>query len=186
MRQLTLAIMVIVPLVLASGQDYTRTDVFGGYSLERIAICGHTNNACGLQSGDLPPTATLNGWEGAPSLYFSQRLGITADFAQHFVKLPSGASTSRFSYVFGPTLVVPKERVRPFLHLLAGGVHEGVFNSNGFNLVVGGGLDYGVARHLAIRLAQFDYDFATVPKTSSNAASASANGFRYAAGIVIK
>ena len=186
MNKLIIGLAILVPFATAAAQDFSRADVFGGYSLERIAVCGHTNNACGVESGDLPPTMNLSGWEVAPTFHFSKAFGITADFAGHFIKLPSGTSTSRFSYLFGPTVAFPGEKATPFLHMLAGAVHQGVFNTNGFNLVAGGGLDYGIARHFAIRIVQLDYDLARVPKTSSNAVSAFAYGFRYAAGIVIK
>jgi len=186
MNKLIAGLAILAPFVAAGAQDFSRADVFGGYSLERIAVCGHTNNACGVESGDLPPTMNLSGWEVAPTFHFSKTLGITADFAGHFVQLAPDTSTSRFSYLFGPTVAFPGEKATPFAHVLAGAVHQGVFNTNGFNLAAGGGLDYVIARHFAIRVVQLDYDLARVPKTSTNAVSAFANGFRYAAGIVIK
>src|SRR5215470_6371415 len=65
MNKLIAGLAILAPFVAAGAQDFSRADVFGGYSLERIAVCGHTNNACGVESGDLPPTMNLSGWEVA-------------------------------------------------------------------------------------------------------------------------
>src|SRR5215472_8949722 len=186
MGKMIMVVALIMPFTRALAQEYSKADIFGGYSLERIAVCGHTNNACGVESGDLPPAMNLSGWEVEPTFYFSKDFGITADFAGHYITLATNISTSRFSYIFGPTLAFPRAKARPFVHLLGGAVHQGVFNFTGFNLVAGGGVDYSIARHFAVRVAQLDYDFVRVPKTTSNAVSDFANGFRFAAGIVIK
>lgn len=179
--------------VTAQDQDRPKFEAFGGYSFEHIAICGNASGGCGLESGDaasLPKN--LNGWNAAVTGYFSDRFGITADFSGHYASQSSGINSSRFSrfdYRFGPTFPlnpVKSDKVGAFVHLLFGGVHQSVFNTNGFSAALGGGLDWTVSRHFAVRVAQMDYVFATVPKSSVASGTGFTNGFRYSGGIVFR
>ena len=174
----------------------SRFELFGGYSYEHVAPCGNAAGGCGLQSGDLASLPrNFNGWTAAGTYYFSKQFGLTADFAGHYGtqqlpgNIPSSAKFSRYSYMFGPKFAVASDRwekASPFLHALLGGTHQSVFNTTGFSAALGGGLDYKLSRHMAIRVAQVDYEFITVPKTSTASASSHTNGFRYAGGIVIR
>lgn len=172
----------------------SRFELFGGYSYEHIAPCGNKPGGCGLETGDL---ATLphnsNGWTVAATYYFSKQLGITADFAGHYFTQrqvgAQGVSYSRVSYMFGPVFPIRPgqwEKANPFAHALFGVVHQGVFSTNGLSTALGGGLDIKLSEHLAIRVAQVDYEFNMVPKISASAITGHTNGFRYAGGIVIK
>lgn len=192
-KLLLLSFCLVCSTVRAQTDERSKLEVFGGYSFEHIAICGNSAGGCGLESGDLASLPkSLNGWNAAVTGYFSDRWGITADFSGHYASQSSGINSVRFSrydYRFGPTFTVnaaKSDKVGTFVHLLFGGVHQSVFSTNGFSTALGGGVDWRVSRHFAVRVAQMDYVFATVPKSSVGSGTGFANGFRYSGGVVFR
>jgi hypothetical protein len=175
-----------------AAQDRSRFEVFGGYSLERIAPCGVLGSGeypCNAETGFLAPTSTFNGWDAAFTRYFTKFLGAKADFSGHYgpydnANFTPNPSTSRYSYMFGPVFAWRSPRVTPFAHLLLGGTSESlagsIGNYNVFSWAVGGGLDVSVRRRIAIRFAQLDYESVHVP------GNAAANGLRYSTGVVFR
>ena len=193
MRKLLLLSLGLVCFVRAQTQEQSRFEVFGGYSFEHVAICGNAAGGCGLESGDLASLPkNLNGWNAAATVFLSENLGITADFSGHYASQSSGINSVRFSrldYRFGPTFrlnAAQSEKAGAFVHALFGGVHQSVFSTNGFSAALGGGVDWKVSQHFAVRVAQLDYVFATVPKSSVGSGTGFTNGFRYSGGVVIK
>src|ERR1700739_1695909 len=67
------------------------------------------------------PSANLNGWEVAGQYKFTDWLGGVAGVGGHEGTL-GGASTSLYTYLFGPQVSWPS-RVSPFAHVLLGGAH---------------------------------------------------------------
>jgi hypothetical protein len=193
MRKLLLFSLLLAGAIRAQSQDRAKFDVFGGYSFEHIAICGSAAGGCGLESGDLASLPkNLNGWNAAVTGYFFERFGITADFSGHYASQSSGINSVRFSrldYRFGPTFplnAAKSDKTAGFVHLLFGGVHQSVFNTNGFSAALGGGVDVKMSQHLWLRVAQIDYVFATVPKSSVGSGTGFTNGFRYSGGVVFR
>ncbi len=88
MRNLLLSFSAMLTLCLTmAAQDRSRFEVFGGYSLERIAPCGVPGSGeypCNAETGFLAPTTSFNGWDTALSAYFTRFLGATADFSGHY------------------------------------------------------------------------------------------------------
>jgi hypothetical protein len=198
-------VFVVLTLAAAAGclkaQDNRRFDVFGGYSLERVAPCGHVNGGCGVESGDLLPQTVFNGWIAAATGYFSRRVGITGDFSGHYHTFGGGALSpdehlSRLSYMFGPKFPLypgQSEKSTIFFQLLAGAVHQkltsgGVtsaqFTGTKFGARPGGGWDLNLNRHFAVRVAQIEYEYIRVPLSSVTTGSSFTNGFRYSGGVV--
>jgi hypothetical protein len=194
MKKSLLLILILAGATLsAQNQERSKFEVFGGYSFEHIAICGNGAGGCGLESGDLAGLPkNLNGWNAAVTGYFSDNFGITADFSAHYASQASGINSvnfSRFDYRFGPTFPLSmgkSDKAAAFAHLLFGGVHQSVFNTNGFSAALGGGVDWKISRHFAVRVAQVDYVFATVPKSSVGSGTGFTNGFRYSGGVVFR
>lgn len=140
MRNLLLTFCAMITLcVTMAAQDRSRLEVFGGYSLERIAPCGMLGSGqypCNAETGFLAPTTTFNGWDAALSAYFTRFLGATADFSGHYgpyhnANFTPNPSTSRYSYMFGPVFAWRSPRVTPFAHLLLGGTSERLGGSIG-------------------------------------------------------
>jgi|CZKD01.1.fsa_nt_gi hypothetical protein len=178
--------------VTMAAQDRTHFEVFGGYSLERIAPCGQAGSGefpCNAETGFLAPTNNYNGWDASFTGYFTRFVGATADFSGHYgpYRFDNGQpypSASRYSYMFGPLFAWRTPKVKPFAHLLLGRTSESlagsIGNYNVFSWAVGGGLDVSVSRRIAIRFAQLDYESVHVP------GNAAANGLRYSGGVVFR
>jgi peptidoglycan-associated lipoprotein len=85
-----------------------------------------------------------------------------------------------------------KHGLKPFAHFLLGGVHgfDSTFphpggapsSANSFAFTAGGGLDYGLSRHVAVRVVQIDYLKTYLP----NNATDEQNNLRVGAGIVFR
>lgn len=111
---LTLLAAMMAVCITAAAQDQSRFEVFGGYSLERIAPCGSLTLStsdtypCNAETGFLAPTTNFNGWDASFTGYFNRVLGATADFSGHYgpYRFPGSSgsypSASRYSYMFGP------------------------------------------------------------------------------------
>jgi hypothetical protein len=103
-----------------------------------------------------------------------------------------------FTYLFGPVIKFPVSKVTPFGEILWGGS-----NSNGyvnlsrsintigatptqhpFTMAVGGGLDFNVSTHLALRPLEIDYLLTRYSNPISNVNNQ--NNFRYIAGAIFK
>lgn len=101
-----------------------------------------------------------------------------------------------FTYLFGPQLNIPMSRKRIFGEALFGGAYTNVYSNlfkaasvtglsasnNGFAMVIGGGLDFAISKHVALRPAQFDY-FMTRYEWKQLGINNQSN-FRYQAGLV--
>ena len=193
MRKLFVFSAVTALCVTLAAQDRSHFEVFGGYSLERIAPCGPASGGefpCNAETGFLAPTTNFNGWNASFTGYFSRFLGATADFTGHYGSYPFGnaqppyPSASRYSYMFGPVFAWRKSKFTPFAHFLLGRTSESlagsIGNYNVFSWAVGGGLDVSVTRRIAIRFAQLEYESVHVPGNGA------ANGFRYSSGVVFR
>jgi hypothetical protein len=130
-------------------------------------------------------------------------LGIKADFMGYKGNntVSSGSNSVRvdanlFTYLFGPQFTKRGHRVNYFGEALFGAGHtNGDWNqfyhislnpgsvgssNNSFMMEFGGGLDFRVGRHIAIRPVEADYLFARYSTTNI---SSQQNAFKYFAGI---
>jgi hypothetical protein len=210
MRKLLIlsSVLLFFPLMLAAqsgipqaafGDETPRTTIFGGYSYLR-------NNSNGF-----------NGWTGQGTFNFTPHLGVTADFSGNYrspgsfslLGITAGANQHLYTYLFGPTVSTSFGKTSVFAHALfgqshsslsagitapiIGGISTGVSSANAFAMEFGGGLDVGVSRHLAIRVAQLDYlrtqfnaTDALATGFSSSLGNSSQNTFRYSGGLVFR
>jgi len=154
MRRLTLVLVVLGLLSLPlMAQDNVKAEVFGGYMYEHL----------GGDFGDI----NANGWDASLTGNINKNFGITGDF--------SGAyKNSAHIYTYGGGPVVAYDfggKINPFVHAIFGGYTAGGGGGsgiNGFMMKFGGGLDVGVSKVLAIRLAQFDWDYYKVHGVSED------------------
>ena len=200
MRKLAILMTTILLLSLAavSQVESPKATIFGGYSYLN-------NNGKGY-----------NGWDAQGTYNFTRHLGLTADISGDTHNLTSltflgfGPSVNQhlYSYLFGPTATAYFGKSSVFGHALfgvahsslgagisipiIGGISTGVTSANAFAMEFGGGLDLGVSKHFAIRVAQLDY-----LRTQFNSADALStdlttrvgnrqNSFRYQGGIVLR
>jgi opacity protein-like surface antigen len=187
--------------VPAMAQDeLPKFDVFGGYSYVHFS----TNPKRG--GGNI--TSNLNGGSGSASFYPSEHFGVVADFGGyklgnlHQGSRNLGVSGTVFTYLFGPRVRFSSGGVTPFAQVLFGGAHNGnvttgnaafcapgappctVFKSdNAFALTAGGGADFKIARHFALR-GQAEY-LMTRFKQPGSTSTGTQNNARISVGIVI-
>ena len=137
----------------------------------------------------------LQGAKAEASMYFGRGLSLVAEIAGvHGSNLnASGASLGMVTYLFGPRYSVRRSRHwMPFAQFLVGGAHgfDAYFpNSTGQNInpdafafAAGGGLNLGLARHFALRVAEANYVQTELPNAGSNRQG----NLRVAAGIVFR
>ncbi len=134
-----------VPAVAQEGLP--KAEFFGGYQYLRIGG---------------PSGANTNGWNAAVTGNINHWFGVTADFSggyKSFGEISAKANT----YTFGPTFTLRGNRVSPFAHALFGGFHaSGEFGglsaaTNGFAMLMGGGVDVKATPRTAIRVFQADW-----------------------------
>ena len=134
--------------------------------------------------------------------YASQNINF--NFPPGSITCPSGctgtAETNLFTGNFGPQIKIRIKRVQPFFEGLVGGAHTNfyqnvrkncsgcTFGSAGdwaLHVVLGGGIDFKVTSHLAIRPIEADYVLARFINNLTTGHN-NQNNFRYQAGLVFE
>jgi hypothetical protein len=204
-----LSVMLLLPVSLLAQSSWprpgyeenpSRVVVFGGYSYLR-------NNGTGFSQ-----------WEGQGTYNFMRHVGLTADVgggslngpgSLSFLGFSGGLQQHFYTYLFGPTVTANfGRRGSAFAHALFGEAHSstgagvsfpiigglstGLTSSNAFAMAFGGGVDFGLTKHIALRAAQVD-----LIRTQFNATDALTTGLstslnnrqnsiRYSTGLVIR
>jgi hypothetical protein len=169
-----------------------KTEISFGYAYQHASFNG---GLVGTENLVTDTSAGLNGFAVQFSHYLHNlngNLGYMIDVSRDSNKAvdPSGIGYVNESYVAGPTYRLHRYGFfSPSVHVLAG-VSHATFNvpANGttfsftdtdFAALAGGTLDGNLTPHIAIRLAQFDYDY-------THHYGANQSSFRYLGGIVIR
>ncbi len=200
MRTVRLLVLLVVAFNLPLLGQSGNSELFGGYSLERIAGGCGTDYRCGFN--DTGATTDLNGWIASITGYVHKSLGLSAQFSGNYGSVGFGggggglSAAHRYAYQFGPVYTFRGQHASAFTHALFGAVSQGVSQAaiNGiapsftaFLWSVGGGLDVKVSNSLSVRAAQIDYERHNVPVGGVGSTSTSpTNGFRYSAGVVLR
>ena len=165
----------------AKAQDETpRLEVYAGYDYTRENATNHITG--------VPPSQSVNGNGASGQLEFdaTRWLGIVADLAGYAVARTGFATTHQVSFLFGPRANLRRGRLTPFAQVLFGGVwaEDAIVlgSKTAFGMTAGGGLDFKLSRHIAIRPLQAEYFLTKFPDGLNNRQ----NNFRYSAGIVFR
>ncbi len=161
--------VVSLPLM---AQDYPKAEIFGGYQYL------HLGNGADVNA---------NGWDASLTGNFTKSFGVTGDFSGSY-KTIEGVSAKIYSYTGGPVVNLNAGgKVNPFVHALFGGAHfgaslsgEGSGSTNGFTMMMGGGVDAKVNRAIAVRVIQADWVYYHFSGDSES------HNVRVCAGIVIR
>jgi opacity protein-like surface antigen len=141
--------------VSAYAQDIPKVDIFAGYSYFQANPGVSGVDSFHLHGGSASIAYNTNSW-----------LSGVADFGgyNNGNVLGTGASGTLSTYLFGPRLSYRHlGRFTPFGQVLFGVAHgnAGAFSTtnsqNAFAMSVGGGVDYKLFNHFAIRPFQADY-----------------------------
>jgi opacity protein-like surface antigen len=147
------------------------------------------DSALGVASGTSGVNSNFNGWNAEAQYNVKRWFGIVADVSGNYGSpitaasgsgvsgLPSGNS---YSFLFGPALSYhARARMTPFVHALFGlnrtslnastitGLpvtspgSTGAVSDSSFAMAFGGGLNYRLSPHAAIRVGQLDYLYTT-------------------------
>ena len=151
-RAICAVCLVLLTAVSAPAQEEVpKVEMFGGYS---------------WAGGD------FHGWGASVTGNVNRWFGVTADFSGHYSNGEPGFVRERqraHSFLFGPRLSLRRKRTNAFAYALFGGVRfrEEVnvpsvgfsqsASDTGFNMALGGGLDVGLTRRVALRTFQLDY-----------------------------
>lgn len=160
LREIRVLFLVFLLSSLTNAQVWHRLEVFGGYSYM------HRDMSMVAPSG-------VHGWNASANWKLNNWIGVTADFSEFYPGVPccngsassTGARTS--TYLFGPQVSLRRPRLTPFAHFLmgyaqltpadTGAISVQFFTSNSsFSVAAGGGADYTLSRHFALR-AQADW-----------------------------
>jgi opacity protein-like surface antigen len=178
--------LIVLTCSFAFAQEATpKLQVFGGYSLMHVDTGGLTgptmDSALRAPSGTFGVASNFNGWNAEAQYNLRRWLGIVADVSGHYgtpITASSGVSglpnTNEYSFLAGPVFSFnTRTRMTPFVHALFGWDRLSVNAStlsglpspaasvataySDFAMALGGGVDYKLSRHLAVRVGQFDY-----------------------------
>jgi opacity protein-like surface antigen len=157
-------------------QDYPKAEISGDYMYIRVNPGGGASGInCHGGAGSI--AGNLNDW-----------FGVVGEFGGCRVSgLPSGVSSHAFTYLFGPRVSYRNtSRLTPYAQVLFGGERAtasvsgvGSGSNNAFAMSLGGGADYSVNEHIAIRVIQAEYLYTRFAGTHQNNA-------RIEAGIVFR
>ena len=136
---------------------------------------------------------TGNGGSGSFEYNVNSYLGVVADFGG-YANTRSGIDDKFLTYMFGPRLNWRHKRFNPYVQALFGGGYAwsgpSNNNQNAFTFAIGGGVDYGLTQHIAIKPLQVEYlrtDFNSGSLGDSTSTFGDhQNGVRYSAGIVFR
>ncbi len=136
---------------LATGQQISRFEVFGGYSYLRfdgpsIGFANYSN---------------LNGWKMDGAFNLGERFSVVADVSGDY-----GSKVSAYNFMAGPRYSWRRERSRFFGQFLFGKAQNNVsiiqptrggFESVGRAYAGGGGYERDISSRFTIRVVQVDY-----------------------------
>src|ERR1700737_781105 len=162
-------------LVVAASAKAQNFEVGGNYQFVRI-------NPGGGASG-----SNCQGAAGSAAVGLNNWASIVGDFGGcKITGMPAGSSGSQINYLFGPRITARGYgRFNPFVQTLFGGVHDSATaagltaTANSFGWTIGGGADFAVTKHVALRAIQFDYLYTHFGGTRQN-------NFRIQSGLVYR
>jgi len=204
-RRILLVTVVMLLGLSAVAQEFPKAEVGLTYSYIRYT-----------PAPTYTPSMNGNGGGGSVTFNVSRFFGIEGEFVgaglskAHWTVpvgnqyAPNGASITSsgnlFTYLFGPRIRIPAQKVTPYFDFLFGGVHTSAFNQaiaacpscttkanpsgNAFGMSIGGGMDVPVTHTIAIRVAQIDYLYTRF--NNGLTGEHGQNNFRYQAGVVFR
>lgn len=168
--------------VSAHAQDASKLDVFAGYSYVRENPSTSGVNSFSLNGGSASIAYNANSW-----------LSGVADFGGYHNSniLGTGVDGTLSTYLFGPRVSYRHyDRITPFGEVLFGVARASASvlgaggSTNAFAMTIGGGLDYKLTDHVAIRPVKVDYLLTRFNEFGSNAQMQ--NNLRVSTGIVFR
>jgi outer membrane protein OmpA-like peptidoglycan-associated protein len=176
----------------AQNQPVPKWELYGGYSF----FDPGANITGTLPGALLPLTSRLESnprGAGVSITYnIDQWIGLTLDTSTHWgsgeITLPKRIDDTAFSSLsFGPKITLRHERFAPFLEVLVGDhrlMPDAFHDVDKLGVMIGGGLDVNLSRHVALRLIRADYVLSNYRYGNSGVPSTEIRGLRAQTGLV--
>ena len=178
-------------LAAAQDQPAPKWELYGGYSLFHPGADVHGQ----LPGALLPLSSRLEAnprGAGASLTYdFNRWFGLTLDTSIHWGSGEAGLAKriddAAFSNLsFGPKVTFRHEHISPFLEVLVGDhrlMPDAFHDVDKLGLMLGGGLDINLSRHVALRLIRADYVVSNYRYGPPGIPSTDIRGLRLQAGL---
>jgi opacity protein-like surface antigen len=192
MKWRALALVIVFSTITCCAQTGSRAELFGGYSYAARDFSGGTIG-----------TGSLNtGWNASLNIKVAPLVGLLSDFGGYYNHQNSSGvcgggqttcSSNVHTLMFGPQISFRMPKVTPFAHALFGFAHAAQSgtqppapfqSNNSLAFALGGGIDYHLGHHLALR-AQGDY-LRTRFGYADSQLSFNNNNFRFSTGLVVR
>jgi hypothetical protein len=177
----------------AFGQSDTKVEISANYSYMRF----------NPQNSNIISSFSLNGGGGAFSYFFTDMIGIKAEFEGYgsttrtLVATGTNVQANLFTWNVGPVLKYRQGKFQPFGEVLFGLAHSNAYvnlcnasggcigspSNNAFDFIIGGGLDIPVTKSISIRPAEVDFVLTRFGNNFTGGNNNQSN-FRYQAGVV--
>ena len=142
---------------------------------------------------------SANGGSGVVEYNLNRVVGLVADLGANYVGNTNGLALNNtsFTYLFGPRFNWRMARFTPYAQVLVGGArfsnaydsaaHNPILggSENTFAAAIGGGVDYRLTDHIAIKPIQLEYFMNQLPSAFVNVNQVQ-NNLRYSAGVVFR
>jgi len=189
----TIAVLSASSPLAAQDQPPPKWELYGGYSFLYPNSDVHAMLPAGLLPVSSPLESNPRGLGGSITYDFNRWFGLTLDASTHWGSgeslLGNKVDDAAFTNVsFGPKVTFRRPHVAPFLEALAGDhrLTPDAFHEIGkLGFMFGGGLDFKISKHVALRLPRVDYVMSSYrygPSTTTK--STDLRGIRAQAGLV--
>jgi opacity protein-like surface antigen len=173
--------------ILAIGLGLGRTASAQEVSTPKYEI-GLLYSGLHVNSSENDGQRTGNGGSGYFEYNLNRTLGLVADFGG-YANAATAKESRLFTYMFGPRFNWRHSRWTPYAQALFGGGHLWTgsnYNNtkDAFSMAIGGGVDYRLTDHIAIKPVQVEYVLTRFDNT--NGFGDHQNDIRYSAGVVFR
>jgi outer membrane protein OmpA-like peptidoglycan-associated protein/opacity protein-like surface antigen len=177
----------------AQDQHTPKWELYGGYSFLYPDADVHAMLPGGLLPVSSPLESNPRGVGGSITYDFSRWFGLTLDGSTHWGSGETGLEKqiddTAFSNIsFGPKVTFRRAHFSPFLEALVGDhqlTPDALHDINKLGFMVGGGLDFKLSKHIALRLPRVDYVMSSYRYgPSATTGSTDIRGVRAQAGLV--
>ena len=175
------AVQFVLAAVLASGAVLSAQEGTPRYEVGLNYSWLHVNSA------NQDRQRTGNGGSGSFAYNINNVVGLVADFGGY---ANTRIDDRLFTYMFGPRFSWRQSRLTPYVQFLFGGGY--VWNDldatsttqNAFAMAAGGGLDFTLTKHIALKPIQAEYVMTQIDSTKGFGSHQ--NDIRYSGGVVFR
>jgi outer membrane protein OmpA-like peptidoglycan-associated protein len=188
---MTAALGAFASLAAAQEQPFPKWEVYGGYSFlyPNADIHGQLPGASLSLSSRLE--SNPRGAGASVTYNFDQWIGLTLDTSTHWGSGETGLAnriddTGFSNLSFGPKITIRHDRFAPFLEVLVGDhrlMPEAFHDVDKLGVMLGGGLDIKLSRHIALRLIRADYVLSNYRYGNPGVQSTEIRGLRLQTGL---